>query len=1819
MMFKCEANFTAFLFIAGTMLKCGEDIVVNRGEHKTLKFWSAGDDLQKVQVVPSVGTRLRRPPVDRPASYDRIPGLSEAILAHSQYSDKYEQNFRAKPLTGLHYAGNPDVDVNKVFRYENTTVTVDDNRRVDVATERNKIVIVESLERENNTTSNLLVQQNKTIYRTTSVPVMTLSPSSTTTRTISTSTSIENKTSTTTESIKLVTFFPNLENYEAPTGSMEINTTPDMSSKSSTATIENLVQKVNDNTLSNENNELIENITETPAVTLHDISHEDRLTNTFSSNEIRIGANLLDSINKITTNHEETDEITSNTSSDFLNVGITKSISTSAHSTEATLHVTNEQMVAEKENAHNQQIELATTQPELIEVTMASVTHTAEIAETNTEIVISAVPEKSHISNRENSTKIENFEIDQSNNASKINSNSTNKEKQQLNADVENAIFQTTTHEDLILKSTVNNIVHGLNRISGSVDSRVNEPVVVTTNSIEVIDDLTTESNFLLDTTVVSTTEETHEETISDSVDKMEMIMNTFDDQKVSPTEKGLIENEILVPESKFSPEVYHNIKEASMTGHRKTPVLDEPENGHTALDYEATKASIPFIKIFDGKPVVDSDDNLSQQRIKVPLPDHISSQFGIAADKTKTPLTDNFIKITGENLINETNSNDLHTVNLQIGNVPDPNSKNKIIEDININKEGNVILIKESLSTNPTDEMSITTTESYTTETEEGFKGYDYYEPLYDSLMPQDQKDQSTSLLTDKVEGQLRNDLGTSLEQTTEKTFYEFEILHGTSSADYEETKSSIPKDNIIDSNISNDVDDIKQERMKIIQPQTETENTEYFNKFEIMDKITTPVMFDPEDRTTTDSSYAADVAMKTNEIDMEVDENNYTPTKFEETTHIIQTSPEFDSNDDIVSHVKKDLVTAPGETNLNFTSFDIEMPSTPSDLSSINLLQHSGNSSYQENITPTTVSTLVESPNKNQPIWIRHPNAEADMMNNNILNSIASIIKNTLSSSEMFTKSSDKDQLDYITTSRLDTILTKTTTELPQAVYESTEEYPRDDFIQIPLVVVDGNVKVSQSRETASIAVPISALESEDMLNEYLNSQLIYGSHVLVKHDGNKVSVSSLHELREEIKKDSHEMKHAGLSQANSITKTEDQNHENDVSVEDHIHETTTAEVDALGSVTETAMEPGSVKNVVKSVDDKLLPQIQHNSELSNVTILDKLNLTNSEKQNMNSSKSTSSSNVLDILEEIIRNEDSIQEILPENDETGNGGKQKPIETNVINEKKANFIIPNYQHNNRDVYKQTLERNPARKDDSGHEFGGEPPFFIKLPGSPNAVPLYIQYEPVQVKYVSVENREGSVPLSDVKNTLNHNKFSSRTGIEEEIKAIENNLLLNETISMKPTTVSLPETTTGSSISKEKVDSSSLINKMSAISFKTTDNEIMHNDQAMPQIASPSRGASHAHIPIPMSFLPQHSSHPNDPDPFIVMKSPDLKSQNAQIEEPKFDLYAHSKQPHLDSQKIISSVSVSKESDNIIMGEKYDAGDASEVMSPGEYYSSEHRGTIYGDVDLERLNNPVFKLQTKMRRPTADELMNPAYTPFPITTNPPKAKQSTTPLTSSTEYSSTTSREITTKLPTSGEVSTKSPTSGEVSTKSPLSFSQEELFQNDVFGAGGSDKLKAAEPNSAFYRESGSIEYSPIPASDFRLTYNPSDAPKYLKSNPKAFPSWYPKSESDENSFRAAALTSSDLSQSAHGGVAVDQNTKSEDFNGFQLKEPDVLRSPYVEKASARYTGSSNPKEVKLNNLYILVEIYNYNVVCRNGCRYCYFETKFHVCHKLK
>ncbi|KAK8728957.1 hypothetical protein OTU49_008896, partial [Cherax quadricarinatus] len=340
------------------------------------------------------------------------------------------------------------------------------------------------------------------------------------------------------------------------------------------------------------------------------------------------------------------------------------------------------------------------------------------------------------------------------------------------------------------------------------------------------------------------------------------------------------------------------------------------------------------------------------------------------------------------------------------------------------------------------------------------------------------------------------------------------------------------------------------------------------------------------------------------------------------------------------------------------------------------------------------------------------------------------------------------------------------------------------------------------------------------------------------------------------------------------------------------------------------------------------------------------------------------------------------------------------------------------------------------SRKDDSGaQEYGGDSPFFIKLPGSPNAVPVFLQYEPIQIKYIPSEQL-------DKKGEQEHIGDESNEGISEPIQDSQ-----VTDVSM----LTMEERNKTKEDSDQKAGTGSL---GSALDRILDDSAATFNTQVVGQQTEDKEQKTENFIP--------HKPIIKAPDPFFLMEAPQL----GKPDQPPPHTHQHSSHSHenedysVDLSSKLSFGSGRPEPQEGTAGTVEDVplGTKQEILYPGDYDSHD----AYTGVNLSSLMNPVFELVTKTTTMSHEDRMNPQYTPFPITTNAPRLRANPIPM------------DILSVLAT------------------PRPKTTDTQGVSHVFsGSTNQTSTLVTQPTSTITKTLPSVEYSPIPAVNFEDSYD--------------------------------------------------------------------------------------------------------------------------------
>ncbi|KAB7504199.1 hypothetical protein Anas_01534 [Armadillidium nasatum] len=313
-------------------------------------------------------------------------------------------------------------------------------------------------------------------------------------------------------------------------------------------------------------------------------------------------------------------------------------------------------------------------------------------------------------------------------------------------------------------------------------------------------------------------------------------------------------------------------------------------------------------------------------------------------------------------------------------------------------------------------------------------------------------------------------------------------------------------------------------------------------------------------------------------------------------------------------------------------------------------------------------------------------------------------------------------------------------------------------------------------------------------------------------------------------------------------------------------------------------------------------------------------------------------------------------------------------------------------------------------RKDDSQQTFGKDSPFYIKLPGTQDMVPVFLQYEPVKVKYVNAEKFFQKKPGNAIDKTQTIEKGSNDV----------------------------------SSSSPKKI-------------LKTK-----NKDKYNPE--------------VDVSKIPDYLNvdfHLR-PDPFYVMDPPNLANKvNKNVEEETNEVETM-------SLNVEGKLSFNKQQNTPMKEDK--------PVYPGEYFIK-NPDNSYSSSDTSSLTNPVFSLGSKVTLPPR-ESVNLQYTPFPLTTNPPKKQ---------------------TPEDTENEI--------EVASISPLPLYSPTAKTTTFITSDTSSNSTENTP---------SIEYSPIPSIDYPDSYGPFEFPDipFVENNEDLLFDNTPDSLSDTYPEKATFIT---------------------------------------------------------------------------------------------
>ncbi|XP_064081454.1 uncharacterized protein LOC135198026 [Macrobrachium nipponense] len=386
------------------------------------------------------------------------------------------------------------------------------------------------------------------------------------------------------------------------------------------------------------------------------------------------------------------------------------------------------------------------------------------------------------------------------------------------------------------------------------------------------------------------------------------------------------------------------------------------------------------------------------------------------------------------------------------------------------------------------------------------------------------------------------------------------------------------------------------------------------------------------------------------------------------------------------------------------------------------------------------------------------------------------------------------------------------------------------------------------------------------------------------------------------------------------------------------------------------------------------------------------------------------------------------------------------------------------------------------SRKEDEGQtDYGSSSPFFIRLPGSPDPVPVYIQYEPVEINYVPTHGEELDIGYRDTLKNDDEleitNLFRDNIDLVNSVREYENSSaeidsggyesfpnisqngeqLANETdyFALNTTISSARENGTQTLYSETVASSHS--DSIHNITHDTTANINNQHDEHLVS----DKGDDSDYFKPNKPILKR-------PDPFFVMEAPKLgNEEEVKVENPyqpegnnsysKVKINQNEDRYSVDVSSQYGFASSANKERQPGTVEDVPLGINKEILYPGDYYLHDS----YTDVNLKLLRNPVFNLRPKVNTPSPEDLLSPQYTPFPITTNPPRHKLTASPITA---------------LPLVTSIMSSS--------------------------ANPENSISTEEPTVTTQRHPPSIEYSPIPAVDFDDTYALSYNPDYAFGN---------------------------------------------------------------------------------------------------------------------
>ncbi|XP_042889995.1 uncharacterized protein LOC122264944 isoform X2 [Penaeus japonicus] len=403
------------------------------------------------------------------------------------------------------------------------------------------------------------------------------------------------------------------------------------------------------------------------------------------------------------------------------------------------------------------------------------------------------------------------------------------------------------------------------------------------------------------------------------------------------------------------------------------------------------------------------------------------------------------------------------------------------------------------------------------------------------------------------------------------------------------------------------------------------------------------------------------------------------------------------------------------------------------------------------------------------------------------------------------------------------------------------------------------------------------------------------------------------------------------------------------------------------------------------------------------------------------------------------------------------------------------------------------------SRKDDDGYtEYGGDSPFFIKLPGSPNAVPVYIQYEPVEVKYVPLKH-ENETDGDAVHDNINYRDPVTYENEGSDYEYYENPEAAK--VTDRESQVAKPAETDEISLGSDATVAESSSSETLGVNEQTQENSLLNGIyRILDDVAGPVSNQYPQNTQVNQEGPNFKPNRPvvKTPDPFFLMEAPKLGGSSDgshasdDASHPTHSFQGHSTGFSVDVSSHFGFESSKPGNQGVRTGTVEDVPISikQDVLYPGDYYKHD----AYTGVNLSELTNPVFNLRTKATTPSAEDLKTPQYTPFPITTNPPRTTTTFAPLSA---------------LPLS---------------TSFLSPEKDKHFDNAPDYA--IDTVNTTTERTMSKKPPPSVEYSPIPSIDFADSYESPFIPETLYDRDRPFPlsiEEYSRDQTDESSYDRA------------------------------------------------------------------------------------------------